>query len=62
MPPSAEQEASGPGLSAPGEQRSPEGTRPEVRDDFARMLVLAESLRELPLEGVEPAFRAPRWE
>jgi hypothetical protein len=33
-----------------------------VRDDFARMLVLAESLRELPLEGVEPAFRAPRWE
>jgi hypothetical protein len=61
MPPGAEQEASGPGLSAQGEQLSREGTSPEVRDDLARTLVLAESLRELPLDGVEPAFRPPRW-
>jgi hypothetical protein len=61
--PSAEQQGSElaerPGVAG---QLRPAEVSPEVRDELERLLGLVASLRELPLEGVEPAFDAPRWE
>ena len=34
----------------------------EVREALARLLTLADSLQELSLDGVEPAFAPLRWE
>jgi hypothetical protein len=44
------------------EPETPDRMEEEVREELAALLAQAARLRELPLEGVEPAPPIPHWQ